>query len=107
MARIINFWSFTFALLCGGLFFLAFNHPSLLYINFCLAIILFFIGIAGFFRINNWASALRSVLTVVIGGILILVTRFIIFIQTLKTSRSLARIRLFNNEFKVSSTYLT
>ncbi|SDD24687.1 hypothetical protein SAMN04487777_103198 [Priestia aryabhattai B8W22] len=79
MARVINFWSFIFTLLCVVFFFIAFYYSALLNINFCLAIILFFIGIAGFFGINNWISALRSILTVVISGILILVTGFIIF----------------------------
>ncbi|MGC3791255.1 hypothetical protein ACPS01_22325 [Priestia aryabhattai] len=79
MARIINIWSFICALMCVVFFFIAFNHPSLLNINLCLAIILFFISIAGFFGINNWTSALRSILTVVISGILILVTGFIVF----------------------------
>ncbi|GAB1770213.1 hypothetical protein ACFX4Y_21120 [Priestia sp. YIM B13446] len=79
MARIINFWSFIFTLLCVGFFFIAFYYPALLNINLCLAIILFCIGIAGFFGINNWVSALRSILTVIISGGLILVTGFIIF----------------------------
>ncbi|MED4002772.1 MULTISPECIES: hypothetical protein [Priestia] len=79
MARIINIWSFICALMCVVFFFIAFNHPSLLNINLCLAIILFFISIAGFFGINNWTSALRSILTVVISGVLILVTGFIVF----------------------------
>lgn len=79
MARIINIWSFICALMCVVFFFIAFNHPSLLNINLCLAIILFFISIAGFFGINNWTSALRSILTVVISGVLTLVTGFIVF----------------------------
>jgi len=79
VARIINFWSFICALLCVAFFFIAFYHSSLLNINLCLAIILFFVSIAGFFGINNWTSALRSILTVVISGVLILVTGFIIF----------------------------
>ncbi|MGG0576161.1 hypothetical protein ABE036_19645 [Priestia aryabhattai] len=79
MARIINIWSFICALMCVVFFFIAFNHPSLLNINLCLAIILFCISIAGFFGINNWTSALRSILTVVISGVLILVTGFIVF----------------------------
>lgn len=83
MARVINFWSFIYALLCIVFFFIAFYHSSLLNINLCLAIILFFIGIAGFFGINNWTSALRSILTVVISAGLILVTGFIIFIGNL------------------------
>ncbi|MCW1046996.1 hypothetical protein OK414_18275 [Priestia sp. JV24] len=83
MARIINFWSFMCALLCVVFFFIAFNHPTLFNINFCLAMILFFVGIAGFFGINNWASALRSILTVIISAGLILVTGFIIFIGNL------------------------
>ncbi|MCY9017999.1 hypothetical protein MOF32_23045 [Priestia megaterium] len=83
MARTINFWSFIFTLLCMGFFFIAFYYPALLNINLCLAIILFFIGIAGFFGIRNLASALRSVLTVVISTGLILVTGFIIFIGNL------------------------
>ncbi|MBY0089677.1 hypothetical protein H7S74_05060 [Priestia aryabhattai] len=83
MARIINFWSFMCALLCVVFFFIAFNHPALFNINFCLAMILFFVGIIGFFGINNWASALRSILTLVISAGLILVTGFIIFIGNL------------------------
>ncbi|MFE4120649.1 hypothetical protein [Priestia sp. YIM B13486] len=83
MARVINFWSFILTLLCVAFFFIAFYHSLLLNINLCLAIILFFIGIAGFFGINNWASALRSILTVVISAGLILVTGFIIFIGNL------------------------
>ncbi|MFF2591923.1 hypothetical protein ACFVSZ_01025 [Priestia megaterium] len=83
MARIINFWSFIFTLLCVGFFFIAFYYPALLNTNLCLAIILFLTGIAGFFGINNWASALRSILTVVIIAGLILVTGFIIFIGNL------------------------
>ncbi|MGG0486444.1 hypothetical protein ABEY65_23880 [Priestia aryabhattai] len=83
MARIINFWSFILSLLWVGLFFFAFNHPSLLNINFCVAIILFFTGIAGFFGINNWVSAVRSILTVVISAGLTLVTGFVIFIGNL------------------------
>ncbi|MED3981314.1 hypothetical protein [Priestia megaterium] len=79
VVRIINIWSFMCALMCVVFFFIAFNHPSLLNINFCLAIILFFIGIAGFFGINNGASALRSILTVAISGVLIFVTGFILF----------------------------
>ncbi|WP_129703152.1 hypothetical protein [Priestia megaterium] len=58
MARIINFWSFICALLC---------------------VVFFFISIAGFFGISNWTSALRSILTVVISGVLIFVTGFILF----------------------------
>ncbi|MED4618991.1 hypothetical protein CN367_23390 [Priestia megaterium] len=79
MARIINFWSFIYALLCVVFFFIAFYHSSLLNINLCLASILFFISIAGFFGINNWTSALRSILTVVISGVLIFVTGVILF----------------------------
>ncbi|MBU3573498.1 hypothetical protein IUJ58_21335 [Priestia aryabhattai] len=83
MTRIINFWSFIFTLLCAGFFFIAFYYPGLLNINLCLAIILFLTGIAGFFGINNGTSALRSILTVAISGVLILVTGFIIFIGNL------------------------
>ena len=83
MARIINFWSFIFTLLCVGFFFIVCYYPALLNINLGLAIILFLTGIAGFFGINNWVSALRSILTVGISGVLILVTGFIIFIGNL------------------------
>ncbi|MEI2340388.1 hypothetical protein FA002_12925 [Priestia megaterium] len=83
MARVINFWSFICALLCVVFFFIAFYHSSLLNINLCLAMILFFVSIAGFFGISNRASALRSILTVVISAGLILVTGFIIFIGNL------------------------
>ncbi|PVE71034.1 hypothetical protein [Priestia megaterium] len=83
MVRVINFWSFILTLLCVVFFFIAFYHSSLLNINLCLAMILFFVGISGFFGINNWASALRSILTVVISAGLILVTGFIIFIGNL------------------------
>jgi len=80
VARTINFWSFIFTLLCVGFFFIDFYYSALLNINLCVAIILFFVGIIGFFGINNWASALRSILAVVISAGLILVTGFIIFI---------------------------
>ncbi|MGG2087401.1 hypothetical protein ABFY59_10450 [Priestia aryabhattai] len=83
MTRIINFWPFIFTLLCAGFFFIAFYYPALLNINLCLAIILFLTGIAGFFGINNGTSALRSILTVTISSVLILVTGFIIFIGNL------------------------
>ncbi|AXI30374.1 hypothetical protein CIB87_15555 [Priestia megaterium] len=83
MARVINFWSFILTLLCVVFFFIAFDHPTLFNINLCLAIILFLTGIAGFFGINNGTSALRSILTVAISGVLILLTGFIIFIGNL------------------------
>jgi len=83
MTKAINLWSFIFSLLCVCLTFITFAHPSLLSLNFYVAIVIFLVGIKGFFGIHNWKSAVRSVLTIILSAILIIVTGFIIFVGNL------------------------
>jgi hypothetical protein len=83
MTQMINLWSFIFSLLCTFLTAIAFAHHSLLSLNFYVAIVIFLVGIIGFFEINNWKSAVRSVLTVILSATLIIITGFIIFIGNL------------------------
>ncbi|MEC0666271.1 hypothetical protein P8864_10260 [Priestia flexa] len=83
MTKAINLWSFVFSLLCVCLTFIAFAHPSLLSLNFYVAIVVFLVGIIGFFGIHNWKSALRSVLTIIFSALLIIVTGWIILVGNL------------------------
>jgi len=83
MTKAINLWSFVFSLLCVCLTFITFDHPSLLSLNFYVAIVVFLVGIIGFFGVHNWKSALRSVLTIILSAVLIIVTGLIIFVGNL------------------------
>jgi len=83
MTRAINLWSFVFSLLCVCLTFITFAHPSLLRLNFYIAIVIFLVGIIGFFGIHNWKSAVRSVLTIILSTVLIIMTGWIIFVGNL------------------------
>ena len=83
MTKAINLWSFVFSLLCVCLTFITFDHPFLLSLNFYVAIVVFLVGIIGFFGVHNWKSALRSVLTIILSAVLIIVTGLIIFVGNL------------------------
>ena len=83
MTKAINLWSFVFSLLCVCLTFITFAHPSLLRLNFYIAIVIFLVGIIGFFGIHNWKSAVRSVLTIILSTVLIIMTGWIIFVGNL------------------------
>ncbi|MCY9025059.1 hypothetical protein MOF32_19285 [Priestia megaterium] len=83
MTKAINLWSFVFSLLCVCLAFITFAHPSLLSLNFYVAIVVFLVGIIGFFGVHNWKSAVRSVLTIILSAVLIIVTGWIIFVGNL------------------------
>lgn len=83
MTKAINLWSFVFSLLCVCLTFITFAPPSLLSLNFYIAIVIFLVGIIGFFGIHNWKSAVRSVLTIILSAVLIIVTGWIIFVGNL------------------------
>ncbi|KRD87785.1 hypothetical protein ASE51_26620 [Bacillus sp. Root147] len=83
MTKAINLWSFVFSLLCVCLTFITFVHPSLLSLNFYVAIVIFLVGIIGFFGIHNWKSAVRSVLTIILSTVLIIMTGWIIFVGNL------------------------
>ncbi|QSX23611.1 hypothetical protein [Priestia megaterium] len=83
MTKAINLWSFVFSLLCVCLTFITFAHPLLLSLNFYVAIVIFLVGIIGFFGINNWKSAVRSILTIILSAVLIIVTGWIIFVGNL------------------------
>ncbi|RAS71668.1 hypothetical protein A4R27_25950 [Priestia endophytica] len=80
MARSINLWSFIFSMLCVFLFFLSFSHPSLLNLTFYIAIVVFLVGMIGFFGIHNWKAAVRSILTVVLSITLIIIIGLILFV---------------------------
>jgi len=73
MTKAINLWSFVFSLLCACLAFITFDHPSLLSLNFYIAIVVFLDGIIGF-GVHNWKSAVRSILTIILSAILIILT---------------------------------
>ena len=83
MAKAINLWSFVFSLLCVCLNFITFAHPSLLSLNFYVAIVVFLVGIIGFFGVHNLKSAMRSVLTIILSAVLIVLTGWIIFVENL------------------------
>lgn len=83
MTKAINLWSFVFSLLCVCLTFISFDYPSLLSLSFYIAIVVFFVGIVGFFGVHNWKSALRSVVTIIVSTILIVFTGLIIFVGNL------------------------
>ncbi|MEW4211667.1 hypothetical protein Q0O85_24310 [Priestia megaterium] len=83
MTKAINLWSFVFSLLCVCLAFITFDHPSLLRLNFYVAIVVFLVGIIGFFGVHNLKSAVRSVLTIILSAVLIVLTGWIIFVENL------------------------
>ncbi|MCQ9285162.1 hypothetical protein NQ129_25685 [Priestia aryabhattai] len=83
MAKVINLWSFVFSLLCVCLAFISFDHPSLLSLNFYIAIVVFFVGIIGFFGVHNWKSALRSVATIIVSAVLIVFNGLTILVGNL------------------------
>ena len=83
MTKAINLWSFVFSLLSVCLTFITFAHPSLLRLNFYVAIVVFLVGIIGFFGVHNLKSAVRSVLTIILSAVLIVLTGWIIFVENL------------------------
>ncbi|MBE2978718.1 hypothetical protein [Priestia megaterium] len=83
MTKAINLWSFVFLLLSVCLTFITFAHPSLLRLNFYVAIVVFLVGIIGFFGVHNFKSAMRSVLTTILSAVLIVLTGWIIFVENL------------------------
>jgi len=83
MTKAINLWSFVFSLLCVCLTFITFAHPSLLRLNFYVAIVVFLVGIIGFFGVHNLKPAVRSVLTIILSTVLIVLTGWIIFVENL------------------------
>lgn len=79
MKRHINLWSFIFAFVCLGLFFLAIStreiidimmnllHLHPLHIVLILSLITCLLGVIGFAGITNWWTMLRSITTVVLS----------------------------------------